>query len=153
MSTNDCVFVLANGLSKVRVEGKMVGEFFKGLAFVCRHLAIEIARDGEGATKLMTVKAVGASCLEDARAVVKALIGSYLLKAAVYGRDKNVGRILQAVGTTDAKVDWEKFEFDWEIGEKEDLIIVDLKAGKYYAVGWGCDLTEGYIKINAHYRT
>ena len=78
---------------------------------------------------------------------------NHLLKAAVYGRDKNVGRILQAVGSTKAKVNWQKFKFNWKIGKNEDIITVDLAAGGHAATGWGCDLTEKYVKINALYST
>jgi glutamate N-acetyltransferase/amino-acid N-acetyltransferase len=152
MSTSDCVMVLANGLSKSKAQSSK-SEFVKAFEYVCEYLAKEIARDGEGATKLLTVKAIGARHEKDAKAVVKALIGSFLLKAASYGRDKNIGRILQAVGTTSAKVNWKKFKFDWQIGIKEDIITANLGVGKSSAVGWGCDLTEGYVKINAKYRT
>ncbi|NQT29493.1 MAG: bifunctional glutamate N-acetyltransferase/amino-acid acetyltransferase ArgJ [Candidatus Saganbacteria bacterium] len=152
MSTNDCVLALANGLSGVRV-GRRGAEFAKGLEYVCEYLAKEIARDGEGAKKLMAVKVSGAKDEKDARAAASAIINSFLLKAAVYGRDKNVGRILQAVGTTSAKVDWDKFKFDWKIGSKEDVIAVKLGVGKAHALGWGCDLTEGYVRINAKYTT
>ncbi|MBU0671829.1 MAG: bifunctional glutamate N-acetyltransferase/amino-acid acetyltransferase ArgJ [Candidatus Margulisbacteria bacterium] len=149
MSTSDCVFVLANGQSKSK-PGK---SFIKAFEFVCEYLAKEIARDGEGATKLMTVKVAGARSEADANKVVKSIIGNFLLKAAVYGRDKNVGRILQAVGATSAKVNWQRFKFDWKIGSKEDIINVKLGVGQALAKGWGCDLTEGYVKINAKYRT
>ena len=120
---------------------------------MCEYLAKEIAKDGEGASKLITAKVKGAKSVEDARKVVKAVVNNHLLKAAVYGKDKNVGRILQAVGSTTAKVNWNKFKFDWNIGKKEDIITVDLKAGNKSATGWGCDLTEGYVKINARYHT
>ncbi|MEE8638681.1 MAG: bifunctional glutamate N-acetyltransferase/amino-acid acetyltransferase ArgJ [Candidatus Margulisiibacteriota bacterium] len=152
MSTSDCVYAMANGMSKSEIRDPR-SEFVKAFEYVCEYLAKEIARDGEGATKLMTVKTVGARSEKDAKPVVKALIGSFLLKAASYGRDKNIGRILQAVGTTSAKVNWKKFKFDWKIGIKEDIITVNLGVGKSSAVGWGCDLTEGYVKINAKYRT
>ncbi|KPJ65442.1 hypothetical protein AMJ44_10150 [candidate division WOR-1 bacterium DG_54_3] len=152
MSTSDSVMVLANGLSKSEIRNPK-SEFVKAFEYVCEYLAKEIARDGEGATKLITAKAVGARNEKDARAVVKALINSFLLKAAVYGRDKNVGRILQAVGTTSAKVNWKKFKFNWKIGAKEDMITVNLGVGKTSVVEWGCDLTEGYVRINAKYRT
>ena len=153
MSTSDCVLALANGTSGLRVTGYKLQEFVKAFEYVCEYLAKEIARDGEGATKLMTVKVNGARNEKDARVVIKALIGSFLLKAAVYGRDKNVGRILQAVGSTSVKVNWKKFKFDWKIGAKEDIISVNLGIAGSSAVGWGCDLTEGYVKINAKYRT
>ena len=156
MSTSDCVFVLANGLSgsEIRNPRSEQGKsFIKAFEFVCEYLAKEIARDGEGASKLMTVKVSGARSEADAKKVVKAVIGNFLLKAAVYGRDKNVGRILQAVGSTPVKVNWPKFKYNWQIGSKEDIITIDLGAGKKSTTGWGCDLTEGYVEINAKYHT
>lgn len=153
MSTSDCVLALANGVSGKRVTRNAIREFTKAFEYVCEYLAKEIARDGEGATKLLTVKASGAVNEKDARAAVKALIGSFLLKAAVHGRDRNVGRILQAVGATDAKVNWKKFKFSWKMGAKEDIISVSLGVGKISATGWGCDLSKGYVKINAAYHT
>lgn len=153
MSTSDCVFALANGLSGSRVTGRESRVFIKAFEYVCEYLAKEIARDGEGATKLMEVRVKGARSDEDARKVTKALVGNFLLKAAVYGRDRNVGRILQTVGSTPAKVNWKEFKFDWKIGRKEDIIAVNLGAGKFSATAWGCDLTEGYVRINAKYRT
>jgi glutamate N-acetyltransferase/amino-acid N-acetyltransferase len=153
MSTNDCVLALANGLSGETVTDKNARQFYVALEYVCRYLAIEIARDGEGAGKLMTVKVKGAVSEADARQVVKALINSFLLKAAVYGRDKNVGRILQAMGTTSAKVNWGKMRFSWNMGNEEDVITINLGSGKAEMTGWGCDLTEGYVHINAKYHT
>jgi len=153
MSTSDCVFALANGLSGSRVTGRMLPIFQKAFEAVCVYLAKEIARDGEGATKLLEVRVKGARDEGDAREVAKALVGNFLLKAAVYGKDRNVGRILQAVGSTRVKVNWKKFKFNWKMGEKEDIISVDLAVGKSTAVAWGCDLTEGYVKINAKYHT
>ncbi|MFH1683894.1 MAG: bifunctional glutamate N-acetyltransferase/amino-acid acetyltransferase ArgJ [Candidatus Margulisiibacteriota bacterium] len=153
MSTSDCVFVLANGMSDKLVARYSLPVFVKALEYVCEYLAKEIARDGEGASKLMTVKVNGAKSEKEAKAVIKALLNSYLLKAAVYGRDKNVGRILQAVGATSAKVNWRKFKFDWKIGSKEDIITVNLGVGVSSATGWGCDLTEKYVHINARYTT
>jgi len=151
-STSDCVMVLANGLSKQRATSNKQ-QFTKAFEQVCEYLAKEIARDGEGATKLMTVKISGAKDLADAKLVAKAIINSFLLKAAVYGKDKNVGRILQAVGSTKAKINWDKFKFNWKMGTAEDVITVFLGAGQAKTVGWGCDLTEGYVKINALYTT
>jgi len=153
MSTSDCVFALANGLSGERVAGRRLPIFQKAFEAVCVFLAKEIAWDGEGATKLMEVRVKNARSENDAKKVAKALVGNFLLKAAVYGRDRNVGRILQTVGATPAKVNWKRFKFDWKMGEKEDIISVDLAAGKRSAVAWGCDLTEGYVRINAKYHT
>jgi glutamate N-acetyltransferase/amino-acid N-acetyltransferase len=149
MSTSDCVFALANGLSGKKADKR----FYQAFEKVCIYLAREIARDGEGATKLMEVKVRGARDEGDARKVAKALVGNFLLKAAVYGGDRNVGRILQAVGSTSARVNWKKFKFDWKMGKEEDTITVDLAAGKASAEAWGCDLTEGYVRINAKYTT
>jgi len=152
MSTSDCVLALANGMSKSEIRNSK-SEFSKTFEFVCEYLAKEIARDGEGASKLMTVKVGGAKNEKDAKSVVKAIIGNFLLKAAVYGRDKNVGRILQAVGSTPSKVNWKNFRFNWKIGREEDIITVNLGVGKSSVTGWGCDLTEGYVRINAKYHT
>jgi len=155
MSTNDCVFALANGMSKIKVGTGLVPvrDFQKAFEEVCVYLAKEIARDGEGATKLIEVRVNGAKNEKDARSAVKALIGSFLLKAASYGKDRNFGRILQAIGATKVKVNWEKFRWNWKMKKKEDLITVYLASGKSSAVGWGCDLTEGYVRINARYHT
>jgi len=156
MSTSDCVIALANGESGSVIRNSRSGQgklFVKAFDRVCEYLAKEIARDGEGASKLMTVNVKNARSEKDAKIVTKAIINNDLLKAAVYGRDKNVGRILQAVGSTKSKVNWKKFKFDWKIGKNEDIITVDLAAGKHAATGWGCDLTEGYVKINALYTT
>ncbi|OGC12088.1 hypothetical protein A3K48_06440 [candidate division WOR-1 bacterium RIFOXYA12_FULL_52_29] len=154
MSTNDCVFILANGMSGVKIKGDAaVKRFAQAVEKVCVYLAKEIARDGEGATKLLEIRAKGARNSADAKAAVKALVGSFLLKAAVYGKDRNFGRILQALGATRIVVNWEKFKWSWTSGKTQDVITVDLKEGKAEAVGWGCDLTEGYVKINADYHT
>lgn len=153
MSTNDCVFLLANGMSGVKVKGAAVKKFAQVVEKVCTHLAKEIARDGEGATKLLEIRAKGARNSAEAKTAVKALINSFLLKAAIYGKDRNFGRILQALGSTSVDVNWEKFKWSWEMKAKQDVITIDLKAGKAEAIGWGCDLTEGYVKINADYHT
>ncbi len=149
MSTNDCVIALANGLAGSVSPSK----FQKAFEFVCEYLAKELAWDGEGASKLLTIKVSGAKSAQDARVAAKALINSFLLKSAVYGRDKNTGRILQAIGATSVTVNWDKFKFDWKMGSKEDTIKVNLGAGKAASTGWGCDLTEGYVKVNARYKT
>ncbi|MFH1541924.1 MAG: bifunctional ornithine acetyltransferase/N-acetylglutamate synthase, partial [bacterium] len=65
----------------------------------------------------------------------------------------NFGRILQAIGATKARVNWSKFKYNWKMGEKDHEITVNLAAGKSSVTGWGCDLTEGYITINARYHT
>ncbi|MBU0630809.1 MAG: bifunctional glutamate N-acetyltransferase/amino-acid acetyltransferase ArgJ [Candidatus Margulisbacteria bacterium] len=153
MSTNDCVFLLANGVSGVKVKKGEIKKFAKAVEKVCVQLAKEIARDGEGATKLVEIRAKGARNSAEAKIAVKALINSFLLKAAIYGKDRNFGRILQALGATRLNINWEKFKWSWEMKPKQDVITIDLKAGTADAVGWGCDLTEDYVKINADYHT
>ena len=153
-STNDCVFVLANGMSGSRVASReSQARFYKALEAVCVYLAKEIARDGEGATQLMEVRVSGARSEKDARIAARGIAGSDLLKCAVYGRDHNIGRILAAAGATAAKLDPDKMKADMKFGKKETIVTCDLGAGKAKAVAWGCDLTEGYIKINAEYHT
>ncbi len=154
MSTNDCVFVLANGQSGVEVEGpKKLKEFYETLEYICDYLAEAIARDGEGATQLMKVFVTGARSEKEAKIAARAIAGSDLLKCAVYGKDYNPGRIYAAVGATSAKINPAKVTSDMKFGKKETIVTCDLGVGKYSAQSWGCDLTEGYIKINARYHT
>lgn len=154
MSTNDCVFVLANGMSGEAINSKpATRNFYEALEYVCDYLAEEIARDGEGATQLIRVKVKGARNKDEARAAARAIAGSDLLKCAVYGKDFNPGRILAAAGSTIAKFIPEKVVADMKFGKDETIVICDLGNGKAEAQAWGCDLTEGYIKINARYHT
>ena len=174
MSTNDTVFALANGQSGVAISNKEFKLFCDGIKYVCVVLAKMIARDGEGATKFFTMNVNGAASENDARNVAKTIAGSNLFKCAVYGSDPNIGRILAAVGYSNAKVDpnkvdvylnglqmvkkGEQLAFDAKhasnmMKEKEMEFTVKLNIGKFNAVAWGCDMTEGYIKINAHYHT
>jgi glutamate N-acetyltransferase/amino-acid N-acetyltransferase len=152
-STNDCVFVLANGLSGKRVRGNGERRFYEALEKVCVHLAREIARDGEGATQLIEVRVSGAQSEKEARLAARAIAGSDLLKCAVYGRDPNLGRVLAAVGATTAAFDQDRMKAGMKFGRKETIVTCDLGVGKAKATAWGCDLTEGYIKINAEYHT
>ncbi|HTY12581.1 MAG TPA: bifunctional glutamate N-acetyltransferase/amino-acid acetyltransferase ArgJ [Candidatus Omnitrophota bacterium] len=153
-STNDSVFIMANGLSGIKIEGKAKKERFeKALIRVCIHLAKEIARDGEGATQLMEVKVSGARNEKEGRVAARAIAGSDLLKCAVYGRDYNLGRILAAVGSTSVRQDQKKIKADMKFKKGMALITCNLGAGKAEAIAWGCDMTEGYIKINAEYHT
>jgi glutamate N-acetyltransferase/amino-acid N-acetyltransferase len=153
-STNDCVFALANGISGVRVKGQGSREkFAQALEKVCLYLAREIARDGEGATQLIEVRVSGAQSQKEARLAALAIAGSDLLKCAVYGRDHNVGRVLAAAGSTPAKINPDKIKAKIEFGKQETIVTCNLGAGRASAVAWGCDLTEGYVKINAKYHT
>ncbi|MFA4904970.1 MAG: bifunctional glutamate N-acetyltransferase/amino-acid acetyltransferase ArgJ [Candidatus Margulisiibacteriota bacterium] len=153
-STNDCVFVLANGLSEKKIDNRKskIG-FQKALEKVCIYLAKEIARDGEGATQMIEVRVTGARNEKEARIAARAIAGNDLLKCAIYGRDYNLGRILAAVGATSAKINPNKIKADIKFGRNLSLVSCDLGAGRARAVAWGCDMTEGYIKINARYHT
>lgn len=174
MSTNDCVLVLANGQSLKITNGSSYNVFLEGLKYVCAYLAKEIARDGEGATKIMNVVVNGAKTLNDARMAAKAVANSPLVKCALYGADPNAGRILAAIGYSGANFDPNKVEiflgnlklaengvllaFDHAkavhlMKKNEVTFVINLKNGKHSASALGCDLTEGYIKINARYHT
>ena len=170
-STSDTVVLMANGLA-----GKVkLGRFEKGLLEVCEYLTKEIARSGEGATKLITVDVSRAKTAAQAQRVAKCVVNSPLVKTAVHGCDPNWGRVIMAVGKTfDPAVDPGKVtirfgdtmvfkkgspvDCDLEalrryLGQPEVSIAVELGIGKGSARVWGCDLTEGYIKENAYYTT
>ncbi len=168
-STNDLAVVLANGAyGEVPLE-----PFFAALEEVARELARKIARDGEGATKLMTVRVHGAATEEEARRAARAVAASPLWKSALYGNDPNWGRILAALGNSGARFDPLRVEirlqgiplyrggalpFDREgasqaMRAEEVVVEADLKEGPFQAEAWGCDLTEGYVQINALYTT
>ncbi len=176
-STNDMVVVMANGLAgnNVLTKDHPDWEVFKtGLKIVCESLAKKIARDGEGATKLIEVQVNGAFSTNAARAVAKAIISSNLVKTAIYGTDANWGRIVTAIGYSGVPIEpnaikvslgsipvFEKglsTSFDEEqaklyLEQEKVQIFVELNQGEYNATAWGCDLTYDYVKINASYRT
>jgi glutamate N-acetyltransferase / amino-acid N-acetyltransferase len=171
-STSDTVVLMANGLA-----GSVNRRAFEeALVDVCEYLAREIARNGEGASKLLTVQVSGAKNHRQAKFVAKAVVNSPLVKTAVYGCDPNWGRVVMAVGKCADEHDIEPnrttirfgstavFELgspvacDLEalqkyLGQKEVEIGVDLGIGNAAARVWGCDLTEGYVKENAYYTT
>lgn len=177
-STNDSLFILANGLAGNQAiadpQTPDYQMFVSALKEVCVELAKMIARDGEGATKLIEVQVVNAPSLEDARLGARAVAGSTLLKAAIFGEDANWGRIICALGYSGAQFvpelvdvylgdlqmarDGGGLVFDEAkalaiLKEKTVLIKVDLKQGSAMATAWGCDLTYDYVKINGAYRT
>ncbi|RLL44949.1 bifunctional ornithine acetyltransferase/N-acetylglutamate synthase [Oceanobacillus piezotolerans] len=176
-STNDMVLLMANGkqdnipLHEAHPEWNV---FLEGLQIVSEHLAKQIARDGEGATKLLEVTVKGAPTDIAARQVAKAVISSNLVKTAVYGADPNWGRIVCAVGYSEQPIDPDKVSV--AIGDiavvknglalpfNEDdakqymqneyvQLTVELNNGLHEATAWGCDLTYDYVRINASYRT
>lgn len=176
-STNDMLVALASGLAgnEVLTDGHPAWQAFKSaLAHVCIHLAKAIARDGEGATKLVEVRVQGAVSDESAQAIAKTIIGSSLVKSAVFGADANWGRIIAAVGRAGQPVNPETV--DIALGDivtlrqsapvafdedkaleylKGDTVVISvaLNMENGQAVAWGCDLTYDYVRINAAYRT
>lgn len=170
-STSDTVVLMANGLA-----GKVSpGRFEKGLMEVCENLTRELARSGEGATKLIIVDVSRAKNEAQAKRVAKSIVNSPLVKTAVYGCDPNWGRIIMAIGKSfDPAIDPAKVtvgfgntqvfrkgspvDCDLEtlrqyLGQPDVTIAVDLGIGRASSRVWGCDLTEGYIKENAYYTT
>ena len=180
-STNDTVAIMANGMAENSIidkEGEDYELFYAALHAVMSDLCRRIAKDGEGAEKLLTCRVAGAKSKENARVVAKVIICSSLVKTAMAGGDANWGRVLCAIGYSEAEVDVNKVELSFRSGggeicvcsdgagipfsEEEAArvlasdeidILVDLHDGAGEAVAWGCDLTHGYISINADYRT
>ena len=180
-STNDTCLVMANGMAgntEVTQKGEAYDKFFEALNYVCTYLAKKMAGDGEGATKLFEAKVVNARSKEDARTLSRAIVGSNLSKAAIYGCDANFGRFLCAMGYSGAQFDQNDVElfFESENGRlqvfdhgtpivfdeeralqimKADAVTVyvDMHEGEAEATAWGCDLTYDYVKINADYRS
>ena len=174
-STNDTVFLLANGASGVAPKGRDRDAFETALRQVCEQLATSIVRDGEGARKLLTIYVEGAANQRDAMQLARAIANSPLLKTSLAGADPNWGRILMAAGKSGVKFDplavdvfvngWQvckrgvKADFDEPTVQKtmeEDESVLRLHIrgkGNGQARFWTCDLTEDYIKINAEYRT
>ena len=167
-STNDTVICLANGLARNRPDFKIFSESLKSL---CIELAKKIVLDGEGAKKLIEVNVKGGWCKKDVRKVAKKVAGSLLVKTAIAGSSPNWGRIIAAIGSTNARLNKKNIEvkicgikvfegepthYDKEkliqlIKGKEIKIEIDLKRGNFTATAWGCDLTEDYVKINKEY--
>ncbi len=178
-STNDSLFLIANGASGVKVETEADKKAFKeALDYICIGMARKIAADGEGASHLMIVEAQNLRTLKDARLVAKAIAGSNLFKAALFGQDANWGRIIGAAGYSGADFDTEHLDcylescagkiqvmkegaglvFDEDkaatiLKEKDITVIVDFHDGKECATAYGCDLTYDYVKINGDYRS
>ena len=180
-STNDTLILMSSGLaenSEIICEDKNYDIFENALYAVMMNLARETARDGEGATKLIECVVNGAPNEDTAKKVAKSVISSSLVKAALFAADANWGRILCAIGYTDAEFDINEVSVEIEsnkgkitvcvdgagidfseetaaqiLSEEEIKILVDLHEGSGSAVAWGCDLTFEYVKINAEYRT
>ena len=180
-STNDMAVILADGLAgnaEIAEKNEDYYCFKSALYSVMRSLAREIARDGEGATKLLECCCSGAKDEETAEIAAKAVISSSLFKSAMFGADANFGRAMCAIGYSGADVDINKINLDIAsekgritmcrngasvpfseeeaktvLSEDEIKIFIDLGSGDGEAVAWGCDLTYDYVKINADYRS
>lgn len=180
-STNDMLSILANGLAgnkEISAEGEEFEVFKEALNKVTTYLCRMIAKDGEGATKLLECTVTGADDCKTATVAAKSVITSSLVKAAMFGADANWGRVLCALGYAGVPLDINKIDvsFASEAGEidvckngagvdfseekaKEILLKDEIKIkvcvgnGNYSATAWGCDLTYDYVKINGDYRT
>ncbi len=180
-STNDTLLLLANGKAGNRPiveEDESYRLFREALFAVCRDLAVKMAGDGEGATRLMEMRVTNADTKEHARALARSVIASSLVKAMVFGRDANCGRILCALGYAGVDFDPAVIEL-YLVGERETLCFYrdgcvqafdedaalailsekavrftcDMRMGDQEATAWGCDLTYDYVKINGDYRS
>lgn len=172
-STNDMALLTATGYNECDVK-----TFQDGLDHVCISLAKMIAKDGEGATRLIEVRVSGAGTGADAKAAAKAIVRSPLVKTAIYGKDPNWGRVVAAAGYSGADVDQDRISLKFSGNNKEAVLVdsgtiiegkleelksimesreilieVELGIGENSATAWGCDLTYDYVKINAMYTT
>ena len=180
-STNDTVLLLANGMAgndKIKIGTPEFEQFKEALHYINETLAKKMAGDGEGATALFEAKIIGAKTKKQAKTLAKSIVCSNLTKAAIAGHDANWGRILCAMGYSGAEFDPEKVDLYFEsaagklkiiengtavdyseekateiLSEPEVTAIADIKEGSAEAAAWGCDLTHGYIDINADYRS
>lgn len=180
-STNDMLSILANGEAGNPEIVSMDADYYhfaQGLMMVCRQIAKELAADGEGATKLLECTVTGAPDKATAKKVAKSVVCSSLFKAAMFGEDANWGRILCAIGYTDAEflidrvavslssgagsvyvcengagVPFSEEQAKRILSEKEIHIEIDMGQGGESATAWGCDLSYDYVKINGDYRT
>ncbi|WP_312643520.1 bifunctional glutamate N-acetyltransferase/amino-acid acetyltransferase ArgJ, partial [Hydrogenoanaerobacterium sp.] len=181
-STNDMFTCLANGAAQNPVincaDSAAYQDFCAALCHLCEIVSKNIAKDGEGATKLLECNVTGAPDKAIAKKVAKSVVCSSLFKAAMFGADANWGRVLCAIGYTDAEFDIGKVDVSFAsqsgdiavckngagvqfseeaakqvLTENEIQINIAMNDGKAYATAWGCDLTYDYVKINGDYRT
>ena len=180
-STNDMVSLMANGLAEnneITEDNEDFKIFKSALYEVMANLTRMLAKDGEGASKLLECICTGCPTKDDAITIAKSVIGSTLFKCAIFGEDANWGRVLCAIGYADAEFDITKVDVDLksefgtvvvcrngagvEFSEEEAAkvlssdeiqVLVNLNQGNEDAIAWGCDLTYDYVKINGDYRT
>ena len=180
-STNDMVIILANGKAgnkRITEKDEDYNKFLLSLTYICIELAKCVAKDGEGASKLIECDVSGAESEDTAEKIAKAIITSVLVKTAIFGADANWGRILCAIGCEDVDVDLNKIDVTFEskkgylevcksgvplsfneekakkvLGDDEISILIELNTGDERATAWGCDLTYEYVRINGSYRS
>jgi glutamate N-acetyltransferase/amino-acid N-acetyltransferase len=168
MSTNDTVLLMASGASGVRPDP---GEFTAVVTEVCADLARQLVADAEGSTKTVAIEAIGAASEGDALTAARAAARSNLLKCALAGEDPNWGRVVAAVGTTDAAFEPDRLNVAvngvWvcrggcagddrskaDLRPREVTITIDLSAGPHSATVWTTDLTTDYVQENSAYST
>ena len=178
MSTNDTVLLLASGVSGATIDTHSFDTFVALLADVCMDLAKKIARDGEGATKLVEIRITGAVDGAMAHRVADSIACSPLVKTAIHGNDPNWGRVVCAAGYSGAAIDPERLTLDFGLGAEQirlvaagmplvaDLnaasqllnrelvyITLDLGLGSAATTMWTCDFSKEYVEVNAHYTT
>lgn len=179
-STNDCVFILANGNGKnhkIDSKNDEYYAFLKALNALNKNISKQIAMDGEGATKLIETKVINAPSKSDARTLAKSVISSSLVKSAFFGNDANWGRILCALGYSEGSFNPDKIDISIKssrgkvdimktgqptiysdslaeaiIDDSKVDILIDLNSGKEKATSWGCDLSYDYVRINGAYK-
>jgi glutamate N-acetyltransferase / amino-acid N-acetyltransferase len=178
-STNDMVLLTSTCKSGIKPCMECLDDFQESLIYVFTDIAKKMAKDGEGATKLIEARVVGAKKYEDARLAAKAIVRSPLVKTAIFGKDPNWGRVVAAAGYSGAELEQDRLSlsfsggenkvdivesgeisevFDLELLKKimendEVVITLDLNLGEEHATAWGCDLTYDYVRINAEYTT
>lgn len=174
-STNDTVLLLANGAAGgPELAGDGLAAFRAALLMVCTHLVRMLARDAEGAERIIVVRVAGAASLGDARRAARTVAGSMLLKSAVHGGDPNWGRAVAAIGRSGVEIDPARlrltlgdvllfsegtpYAFDKAAAEaamrgEEVVFSFQLGLGDGEATAWGCDLTEEYVRFNSEYTT
>lgn len=180
-STNDMCLVMANGQAKnpeITAEDEDYAEFYKALYSIMEKMAIAIASDGEGASRLMTVTVKNAKEERQAYTLARSVACSTLFKAALFGKDANWGRVVCALGYADTDFDVKGVDITFEskagslpvfinglacgfdeehaskvLGEDAVTVLIDLHKGEQECTCWGCDLTYDYVRINGDYRT
>ncbi|MDP3789312.1 MAG: bifunctional ornithine acetyltransferase/N-acetylglutamate synthase, partial [Candidatus Omnitrophota bacterium] len=178
MSTNDSCFIMANGLAgnkRISAKGRDYALFLNALQLLVKSFARMLVTDGEGATKFVEIEVIGAKSAKDAKNIARKISTSNLLKCCIFGGDPNWGRVIAALGASNADFDPDKADvylgrvrvfsggarvkkYDEKSARKlfmgrEVYIKVDLKGGTHKATAWTCDMSKEYVAINSEYST